>query len=59
MADIYLAIIACRLTGAGAVSRRVRGRDRGEGDGATCAGRGAAPAQVRLLPHCVSSTRFS
>lgn len=31
MADIYLAIIACRLTGAGAVSRRVRGRDRGRG----------------------------
>lgn len=52
MADIYLAIIACRLTGAGAVSRRAGGEGAGGRRGAP------APAQVRP-PHCVSSTRFS
>lgn len=49
MADIYLAIIARRLTGAGAMSRRAAAGREG--------GSGGAPAQVR--PHCVSSTRFS
>lgn len=41
MADIYLAIIACRLAGAGAMSRR-----RGERGGRP-QGRGPAPTQVR------------
>lgn len=57
MADIYLAIIACRLAGAGAMSRQARGRRAARRGGARTQ---AAAGQVRdTPPHCVNSTRFS
>lgn len=62
MADIYLAIIACRLAGAGALSRQSRGR-RATGGGRLGEGGAraqAAAGQVRdTPPHCVNSTLFS